>query len=318
MPELPEVEHLRRSIDPWLCGARVTDVEVLRSDVVRVVEPANLASNPRSPKMAATLPHLLGRGAVMLATDRRGKQMAVHLDSGSVIIIQLGMTGSLRIERHDLPLEGPDVKHRHVVWAIEPGLRAHTPTDVREFRWRVSFRDPRRFGGITILRSADALARHWKTLGPDALDVSSAALHAALSTTKRPIKAALLDQGVVAGVGNIYADEALFRAEIHPLRAANSLQRSEATKLARSLRSILAKAVIEGGSTLRDYRDAFGESGRARQLHAAYGRGGLPCVRCGTVLVQIAVTARTTVYCPQCQRGQPPTYPQPIPRHSEQ
>jgi len=301
MPELPEVEHLRRSVDPWLCGAEITAVEVRRADVVCV---ANLDARTPASQHAPTpldLPQLLGRGSSVLATDRHGKQMAMRLSSGFILIVQLGMTGTLRLERTDQPLDHTESKHRHVVWTLRRGSHAAAPKTALQDRWRLSFRDPRRFGGITVLDSNEALSKRWSVLGPDALSVGGAALAAALSSTKRPIKAALLDQGVLAGIGNIYADEALFRAGIHPLRAANALQRREASTLARHIRAILAKAVVQGGSTLRDYRDAFGASGSARQSHAVYGRGGQPCLVCEETLGQITVAARTTVFCPRCQ-----------------
>jgi formamidopyrimidine-DNA glycosylase len=141
----------------------------------------------------------------------------------------------------------------------------------------------------------------WSRLGPDALAVRSRALGANLLRTGRPIKAALLDQAVVAGVGNIYADEALFKSRINPLKPANRLSAAEVSRLAAALRTILARAARAGGSTLQDYFDALGNPGSAVQLHAVYGRGGQPCFACGLPLVVCTVTARTTTFCPSCQ-----------------
>ena len=284
MPELPEVEHLRRSLDPVLVGARLHAVTVRRRSVVD--------------RSGAELSDALLSGQTIVATHRRGKQMALEAGNGRALVVQLGMTGSMTIEAGVAP-RGMEAKHRHVLWDFSPGNaagpRGSTP------RWRLAFRDPRRFGGLTAYASMDALHQTWSELGPDALTISASDLAAALARARRPIKAALLDQGVLAGVGNIYADESLFAARIHPLRLAAALEHAEVAELARQLRRILSAAVEQGGSTLRDYRDAFGQPGTAVQSHAAYGREGQPCLTCGTPLEGIRVIARATVFCPQCQ-----------------
>jgi formamidopyrimidine-DNA glycosylase len=284
MPELPEVEHLRRSLDPVLVGARLHAVTVRRRSVVD--------------RSGAELGDALLSGQTIVATHRRGKQMALEAGNGRALVVQLGMTGSMTIEAGVAP-RGMEAKHRHVLWDFSPGNaagpRGSTP------RWRLAFRDPRRFGGLTAYASMDALHQTWSELGPDALTISASDLAAALARARRPIKAALLDQGVLAGVGNIYADESLFAARIHPLRLAAALEHAEVAELARQLRRILSAAVEQGGSTLRDYRDAFGQPGTAVQSHAAYGREGQPCLTCGTPLEGIRVIARATVFCPQCQ-----------------
>jgi len=284
MPELPEVEHLRRSLDPVLVGARLHAVTVRRRSVVD--------------RSGAELGDALLSGQTIVATHRRGKQMALEAGNGRALVVQLGMTGSMTIEAGVAP-RGMEAKHRHVLWDFSPvnaaGPRGSTP------RWRLAFRDPRRFGGLTAYASMDALHQTWSELGPDALTISASDLAAALARARRPIKAALLDQGVLAGVGNIYADESLFAARIHPLRLAAALEHAEVAELARQLRRILSAAVEQGGSTLRDYRDAFGQPGTAVQSHAAYGREGQPCLTCGTPLEGIRVIARATVFCPQCQ-----------------
>jgi formamidopyrimidine-DNA glycosylase len=288
MPELPEVEHLRRSLDPVLVGARLHAVTVRRRSVVD--------------RSGAELCDALLSGQTIVATHRRGKQMALESGNGRALVVQLGMTGSMTIETGVAP-RGMDAKHRHVLWDFSPGSMAapQGPTP----RWRLAFRDPRRFGGLTAYASMDALHHAWSELGPDALTISASDLAAALARARRPIKAALLDQGVLAGVGNIYADESLFAARIHPLRLAAFLGHAEVTELARQLRRILSAAVEQGGSTLRDYRDAFGQPGTAVQSHAVYGRDGQPCLTCGAPLEGIRVVARATVFCPQCQpRGQ--------------
>ena len=315
MPELPEVEHLRRSLDPWIVGRRIASVEILRRDVV--------ACAGGSARRATDA---LLAGAEIVATHRHGKQMAVEARDGRTVVVQLGMTGSVALEADELP-EGADARHRHVVWHLEsagatirstparagtsratasmPAARhgqAHYAThDPRTPPARMSFRDPRRFGGVTTHPSLGSVRAIWATLGPDALTVTGKALAAGLARTHRPVKSALLDQGVVAGVGNIYADESLHAARIHPLEPAASLGTDRITTLAREIRRILARAIRAGGSTLRDYRDAFGQPGDAVQTHRVYGRGGEPCLGCRAPLEQCRLQGRTTVFCPRCQ-----------------
>ncbi|MHC5027133.1 MAG: Fpg/Nei family DNA glycosylase, partial [Planctomycetota bacterium] len=143
----------------------------------------------------------------------------------------------------------------------------------------------------------------WRRLGPDALTITSAELAKRLRRTRRAVKAALLDQSVLAGVGNIYADEALFGSRLHPARRADGLARAEVRDLARELRRTLGRAVDSGGSSLRDYVDAEGRKGGYAAYHQVYGRGGEPCVRCSTRLERMLLAQRTTVFCPQCQQG---------------
>jgi len=332
MPELPEVEHLRRSLEPALLGARWTAVTVHRRSVVTIVgEPhaKGARATTRGRTTLADLERALLVGDRVRATHRHGKQMAIEGDSGRVLVVQLGMTGSMTIEGATPPT-GMDAKHRHVIWEVEaarrPGPRA-APVDARNRAKgsgagnhgardsalvssassappdiaRVSFRDPRRFGGLTGYPSMADLRRVWSELGPDALEIESYRLYEGLRNRRRPIKSALLDQSVIAGVGNIYADESLFASFIHPLREAASLSATEIDRLATELRRILGHAVLAGGSTLRDYRDAYGRPGDAVQTHAVYGHAGEPCPRCGAPLEGIRLQARATVFCPRCQ-----------------
>ena len=286
MPELPEVEHLRRSLDPVVVGASVRSVHIARRDVIS-------SANGRS--RAVDLEQAMLVGSRIVATLRRGKQMALESDSGRVLVVQLGMTGSVTIEQGPEP-KGMDGKHRHVVWELEPAAKARAGA-----RMRMSFRDPRRFGGLTAYATRADLEDAWSRLGPDGLALTGDELESRLRGSRRPIKSALLDQGVVAGVGNIYADESLFAAGIHPLQRADRLDGGQIQRLAAEIRHILNHAADAGGSTLRDYRDAFGKPGDAVQLHAAYGRAGEPCLRCGTVLTGIRLQGRATVFCACCQ-----------------
>lgn len=283
MPELPEVEHLRRSIDPFLVGSRVVAVDVRRRGVVEV----DGATRGGGDRVAEGLL----AGARVASTDRRGKQMAVIATDGRALVVQLGMTGSIGFERGAWP-RGMEARHRHVVWAIE------RPDGER---WRMVFRDPRRFGGLTALAGRALLEERWRSLGPDALMVGDDELRQALARTGKAVKVALLDQALVAGIGNIYADESLFAAGIDPRSVARKLEPGAVGRLAREVRRILGRAVEAGGSTLRDYRDAFGNPGDAVQAHQVYGRGGEPCTRCGEPLSQIQLQARTTVFCRRCQ-----------------
>ncbi|MCE2884327.1 MAG: bifunctional DNA-formamidopyrimidine glycosylase/DNA-(apurinic or apyrimidinic site) lyase [Planctomycetaceae bacterium] len=301
MPELPEVEHLRRSLDPWIVGARVTGLRLARRGVVE------LAADDR--RVDAGFASALGVGSMIVATHRKGKQMAIELSSGRVFVVQLGMTGSLALESEP-PRRGIETRHRHVRWDIEPPQPLPTARPATESRRRPSrgatsaqlvFRDPRRFGGIVAYRSMETLRDAWSLLGPDALTIEAPVLADRLRGSTRPVKAALLDQSTLAGVGNIYADESLHAARIHPLAAAGALEPAAVGRLAIEVRRILGHAVERGGSTLRDYRDAFGRPGDAVQVHRVYGRAGQPCLTCGATLLGTLLQARATVFCPICQ-----------------
>jgi formamidopyrimidine-DNA glycosylase len=183
--------------------------------------------------------------------------------------------------------------HVHVEWLFDSGER-------------LLFRDPRRFGGIWCCPSRAALFEHrWNALGPDAATITARELHKVLAATRQSVKAALLDQTILAGVGNIYADEALFAARLHPLRRCEELNKTEAAKLGVAIRQTLRRAIKAGGSTLRDYRNTDGQPGRQQLAHAVYARSGLPCQRCGQCLQSIKITGRMTTYCPRCQPRTP-------------
>jgi formamidopyrimidine-DNA glycosylase len=232
---------------------------------------------------ARTTPERLLQGATITALRRHGKQLAIVADSGRVLVVQLGMSGGLTV--HDSPAPRP--KHTHAHWTL-----AST---------HLFFTDPRRFGGLTTYPSLDHLHLHrWSRLGPDALTISASDLAPRLTTT-RPIKAALLDQGVLAGVGNIYVDESLFEAGIAPTTIARTIGVGRLSTLTAALRLVLGRAVAAGGSTLRNYVDASGQPGRAQGGHAVYGRGGQECVRCRRPLRTEAIAQRTTVWCEFCQ-----------------
>ncbi len=280
MPELPEVEHLRRTLARVLPGRRVRGTALLRPDVC---EPAG-----------ATARDLLLAG-VFLEPVRRGKHLALVVEDGRALRVHLGMTGQLVVL---LPGRHADKQdHIHATWTLDDGSR-------------LFFRDPRRFGGLAPYPSLEELRRAaWATLGPDAASITPAQLAERLAATTRAIKAALLDQGVLAGVGNIYADESLFRAGIHPRRRADRLRPAEVEALSAAIRATLRLAIAGGGSTLRDYVDADGRPGRHQFAHLVYGRAGEPCHRCGRPLRACRLAQRATVYCGACQSRRASPFP---------
>lgn len=282
MPELPEIEHLKRTLEPTLLGSRVLDVQVFRRDVV------NLSRSIPARHLAAALL----KDATVSSLHRHGKNLAILGSTGNVLCVHLGMTGTMRVV--DVAQSIVGLSHVHCVWELRSkhGRRA-----------RMYFRDPRRFGGLWPYTSmAQLLEKRWGMLGPDALSISHEVLFAALQRTNRSIKAALLDQAVLAGVGNIYADEALFSAMIHPLSCASSIPSDRVRELVIRIQQIMRRAIDSGGSTIRDYADGNGELGAFARTLVAYGRGGEPCTVCGKPLIQRLIAQRTSVYCSDCQR----------------
>ncbi len=273
VPELPEVQTVRRSIAPVLVGQTIRRVHLYRAEVV---------TGSRRPQDL-----LLNR--TVTAIDRHGKQLLIRTDTADdpaapCVCIHLGMTGSV-CHRPALVKE----KHTHVAWELDTGAI-------------IAFRDPRRFGGIwTFASPADLHAQRWSQLGPDALVITPAALHAALQRTRRNLKAALLDQTLVAGLGNIYVDELLFACRLHPQTPAHRLKLDHARQLVRKMRPLLHRAIKAGGSTVRDYVNGRGEDGWFQLNHQVYGRTGQPCSACQTPLATKVIAGRTTVFCKRCQ-----------------
>ncbi len=290
MPELPEVEHLRRSLEPALLGAKILRAAVLRDDMVHPGEPNSRGAEERPSRSPSMTAGLL-RGDSIDRLERRGKQLAIIGRSGRVVCIHLGMSGQLRHVDGGRRIE-PN-SHIHVRWWLERSAGE---------KGRLIFRDPRRFGGVWTYPDRSALEAHrWSRLGPDALSVSRGELVSALGGTSRPVKAALLDQALIAGLGNIYVDDALFRSGVHPATPADALDPRQVAELQRSIRVILRRAIKAGGTTLRDYTDGSGRAGRFAVDHAVYGRAGRPCLQCGSVLIRSLIGQRTTVNCPSCQ-----------------
>lgn len=285
MPELPEVERVRRSLAMHILNARVVKAVLLRPDVCT---PSGGADG------VASAQELL-EGGVIVELRRRGKQIAVVADDGRTLVIHLGMSGQVLVGGAARARAGDPgfERHIHARWMLAKG----------DEQLEMVFRDPRRFGGLwTFPTFQEAESTLWSQLGPDAMGVDVEVLGRALRSTTRTIKSVLLDQSVLAGVGNIYADESLFRAGIRPTRRGRTITRAEVERLAKAVPDVLRQAVDAGGSTLRSYADADGVAGTAQHAHAVYGRGGKPCTRCGTTLRHKSVGQRTTVWCPVCQK----------------
>jgi formamidopyrimidine-DNA glycosylase len=274
MPELPEVETVVRTLAPHLVGQRIAAIRHLRSDIV---EPGDI-----------DLISLLKNRRVT-AIQRRGKKILIRLDTPATLCIHLGMTGRLTVE----PPTHPIKPHTHLIADL-----SNLKSEISNLQLR--FVDPRRFGGIWWLCNGEADDTN---LGPEPLKVRPEQLLNRLSKTRRAIKTALLDQRILAGIGNIYADESLFHARIHPTTPGNRLTRAQVFRLNRAIKLILRRAINHRGSSLRDYVDADGEEGGFQLLHRVYGRENQPCVRCKTPIQRIVLGGRSTHFCPNCQRA---------------
>jgi formamidopyrimidine-DNA glycosylase len=294
MPELPEVETVRRGLEPALVGRRITRVSLRR---------ANLRF-PFPPNFRERL-----EGATVEALTRRAKYILAHCSSGETLILHLGMTGRFTVARDgkisnlgefyfetgsDGAAEG---HHDHVVFDLDDGTR-------------IIYSDPRRFG-LMDLAQADALHQHklLKDIGIEPLgnELSGAYLADIFRGKAVPLKAALLDQRLIAGLGNIYVSEALFRARLSPKRKAGTLVKANVfdprlDDLAGHIREILHEAIVAGGSTLQDYRSADGVAGQFQQRFLVYDREGAPCSACGKPLKRMVQSGRSTFWCASCQK----------------
>lgn len=288
MPELPEVESIRLALVPRLLGRTVAAVRIRRPDVINAS-----SQGRRTPRKAPHRTHLL-QGQSLTALHRHGKQLALVADTGRLLVIQLGMSGRLTLDS-DAPTD-----HVHVEWTFAPTADDPHPLTLR-------FRDPRRFGALWTHPSLDDLhARRWAALGPDALadpKLLRRACESRLRASQRLLKAALLDQTLIAGLGNIYVDEALWHARLHPLTRCCEIDDRQARDLFTAISRVLREAVRHRGSTLRDYLLPDQTGGDFQNRHAAYGRENLPCGRCRTPMIAIRVAGRASTFCPHCQRG---------------
>ncbi|MEO9822101.1 MAG: bifunctional DNA-formamidopyrimidine glycosylase/DNA-(apurinic or apyrimidinic site) lyase [Paracoccaceae bacterium] len=283
MPELPEVETVRRGLAPVMEGQIIAEAHVNRPDL----------RWPFPDKMAERL-----TGARVERLRRRSKYILADLDRGETLLVHLGMSGRMLVSGdplgrfvHDHP--APE-KHDHVVFDMANGAR-------------ITFNDPRRFGAMDLLKTADQDEHKLlSVLGPEPLSnaFSEAHLVNAFSGKMSPIKSALLDQGIIAGLGNIYVCEALFRAGISPQRKAGQISKPRVSALVPIIREVISEAIDAGGSSLRDFRQADGELGYFQHSFDVYGREGDPCRTpdCDSSILRVVQSGRSSFYCPTCQR----------------
>ena len=275
MPELPEIEVLRRSLEPRLLGRRIERVEVR-------------APALREPLDRRTLARRL-EGRAVEALRRRSKYLLVDVEGGSTLVVHLGMSGRLTLALDGAPRE----PHEHLAFRLDRGER-------------LRLRDPRRFGVAFAAATAGLLERdpHFAHLGREPLEprLAGAELAAIARGLKAPAKAFLMDATRVVGVGNIYATEALFRARIHPARSVARISRERFERLAEAVVAVLEEAIREGGTTLNDFTDGAGVEGEFQIALAVYGREGEPCPRCAAPVRRLVQSNRSSFYCPRCQR----------------
>lgn len=272
MPELPEVETVVRDLRPKLVGRRILSVRAGKQALRR----------PWSSPWEAKLVNRRVR-----SVRRRGKWIVVDFEGRRSLVFHLGMTGRLTLAAPGEPMP----PHTHLVFELG-----------RDAQMR--FNDIRRFGSATLFDRPAALQGFFEQarLGPEPFEMDPDYWRQRLAATARCLKAVLLDQTVVAGVGNIYADESLFEARLHPARVANSITASEATRLQRAIVKVLERAIERRGSSIRNYVGGSGRRGRYQQEFRVYGRTGAPCPRCDTPIERLRLAGRSTHFCPHCQR----------------
>ena len=273
MPELPEVETVARGLQREIAGRRVVSVSLGKTDFI---------DNPG--EIERLLP-----GAKITAVERYGKFMLLRLrltesTEETALLVHLGMTGAMMPKA----VSEPQAKHTHVVALLDDG---------RELRYV----DPRRFGRMAMLQG-EALKKELVRFGADPLEVPLEEFIGRIQERRARIKALLLDQAVLRGVGNIYADESLWKAKVHPARLGARMQRKELVRLYHALQGILRKAIVLRGSTISDFQDAEGAPGEYQLHHRVYGREGKACPRCRTAIRRIIVAGRSSYFCPNCQR----------------
>jgi len=274
VPELPETETIARDLDGAIRGRKIKKVSVRKRDVLRGVSSRSLAKRLRD--------------ATIVRSWRRAKLVVIDLDTGDRLVVQPRFTGALLID--DGNFRGAELDYSTLRLELDDGRALH-------------YADVRRLGTVALM-SPDRFAEYSAKLGIEPLDRSFTAAHlsAVLRATSQPVKKVLMEQRKIAGIGNIYANEALWRARIDPSRAAASISVEEASLLRESIVNVLREAIDARGTSFRDYRDARGERGSFVEKLDVYGRGGLPCRRCGSKLVSThAVDGRSTTLCVRCQ-----------------
>jgi formamidopyrimidine-DNA glycosylase len=294
MPELPEVETVRRQLEPEVVGRTIAEAEVLDERWTR-------PELPRRVEEAVT-------GREIESVGRRGKYLVVGLDDGSALVMHLRMTGNLLIRE---PGADPVADLMTIDRLGGPRLY-ETPPDARHLRARLVlddeselwFTDPRRFGHAVVLAEEELNGYFASRLGVEPLGdgLTPTALLELAEGRRAPLKSFLLNQSGIAGIGNIYADEALFRARLHPLSPAGSIRLEHAEELRDGIVDALEAGLAHGGSSIDDYRDARGERGSMQHEFLVHTREGEPCLRCGDTVRRVVVAGRSTYFCPGCQR----------------
>jgi formamidopyrimidine-DNA glycosylase len=271
VPELPEVETIRGQLAPRLQGRTFAVVDILDPRLTRPLDPREVAAELQGERVEAV--------------DRRGKYLVVRLEGGGALLVHLRMTGSFAFE---------PTSHERAVVELEDGTR-------------LVYRDVRRFGTWLVVPGEELEPYITEKNGPEPLGpaFTTAWLRDRLGARRAPLKAVLLDQRVVAGLGNIYADEALWRARLNPLRPASSLEAEEVRRMHRAIRDALRAGIARQGSTLRDYATPDGSPGAMQEEFRVYGREGEPCRRCRSPIAKTRVGGRGTWYCPRCQPWEP-------------
>ncbi len=274
MPELPEVETVVRDLRSCLLGRRLTQVRRASRQSLR---------KRWHPVWSETI-----AGHRVESTTRRGKWILIMLENEAVLVFHLGMTGQLTVVSAATPL----ADHTHLTFDLDDGEQ------------QLRFRDIRRFGSVTLFFDRQALEDFFSSLrlGPEPFDVPAKYWRDCLQASKRCLKAALLDKSVVAGVGNIYADESLFEARLHPARLACELEVVEIDRLRRAVATVLRRAIKKRGSSIRNYVDGSGVPGGYQNEFRVYGRAGAPCPRCGAAIESCRLAGRSSHYCPICQK----------------
>ncbi len=269
MPELPEVETIVRDLSRSVTGSRINKVHILNSTIWRNRRPS-----------ARTL---IGRQ--IEGIGRKGKHILIHLSGDRTLVVHLKMTGRLTYETDSNPI----AKHTHLVLALDNG--------------EVRFNDIRRLGYLDLVKSSKLENVDFlKQLGPDPLRISEKEFTEIVRGRSKMIKALLLDQNVISGLGNIYSDEALFAAGIHPARVSSRISKVRASRLHRAISEVLRAAISARGSSVDDYVDGSGKQGSFQNYLKVYGRGGEPCVKCGTTIERRTIGSRSAHFCPRCQR----------------
>jgi formamidopyrimidine-DNA glycosylase len=291
MPELPEVEVTRRRISKLLVGRKIARVLTTKPSYFFLTSPRKLQEE------------LAGRRIEKL--ERHGKYILARLDSGATLLLHLGMTGQLFGEgaKSLRLLRAPDRRSKATEKprSFEPDEHTHLQLEFTDRGARVFFRDVRKFGKVLLVAAGKSDARLDK-LGVDALVADGSVLHAAARARRTPIKTLLLDQAVIAGIGNIYADEALFLASVSPRRSARRVSAAECDALVAAAQKVMRRSIQTGGSSISDYVNPDGSDGGYQNERRVYGREGEPCPRCGSSIRRFVIAQRSSHFCPSCQK----------------